>query len=181
MRKIVANFFLSLDGVMEAPNTWHFPYFNEEMGQAVGEGFASSDAMLMGRVNYQEWAAYWPTSTDQPIADIMNNMPKYVVSTTLERADWNNTTLIRGDVAPAITKLKQSKGKDIAMSGSAKLVEWLLHENLLDELRLLIHPIVVGKGRRLFSDGMPSAKLELVRSKPFSNGVIDLTYRLATS
>ena len=118
MRKTVANFFLSLDGVMEAPNTWHFPYFNDEMGEAVGAGFASSDAMLMGRVNYQEWAAYWPTSTDQPIADIMNNMPKYVVSTTLDRADWNNTTVIRGDIAAEITALKQSEGKDIAMSGA---------------------------------------------------------------
>lgn len=112
MRKIVANFFISLDGVVEAPNTWHFPYFNEEMGEAVGEGFASTDAMLMGRVNYQEWAAYWPTSTDQPIAEMMNNMPKYVVSTTLERAEWKNTTLISGNIAAEITKLKQSEGKD---------------------------------------------------------------------
>lgn len=181
MRKIVANFFLSLDGVMEAPNTWHFPYFNDEMGEAIGAGFASSDAMLMGRVNYQEWAAYWPTSTDQPIADIMNNMPKYVVSTSLDRADWNNSTLISGDIAAEITKLKQSSGKDIAMSGSATLAEWLLHAGLLDELRLMVHPIVVGQGRRLFKGGMPRAGLELVQSKTFSTGVVDLTYRLARS
>jgi dihydrofolate reductase len=179
MRKIVANFFLSLDGVMEAPNTWHFPYFNDEMGQAIGEAFAASDALLMGRVLYEEWAAYWPTSTDQPIADVMNNVRKYVVSTTLSAVEWNNSSLIRGDVAAEIAKLKALPGKDIAMSGSATLAEWLLHENLLDELRLFVHPIVVGHGRRLFKDGKPQKALELVASKTFRTGVLDLTYRPA--
>jgi dihydrofolate reductase len=93
MRKLVANFFLSLDGVMEAPDKWQFPYFNDEIGQAVTAAFTSSDALLLGRVNYPEWAAYWPTSTDQPIADIMNNIRKHVVSTTLDTVDWN--TLLR--------------------------------------------------------------------------------------
>lgn len=179
MRKIVANFFLSLDGVMEAPHTWHFPYFNDEMGEAIGASFAASDAMLMGRVLYEEWAAYWPSSTDQPIADVMNNTRKYVVSTTLDRVEWNNSSLIQGDVATEIAKLKALPGKDIAMSGSATLVEWLLHENLLDELRLLVHPIVVGHGRRLFTDGKSSKALELVASKTFRTGVLDLTYRPA--
>jgi dihydrofolate reductase len=169
MRKIVANFFLSLDGVMEAPNTWHFPYFNDEMGQAIGEAFAASDALLMGRVLYEEWAAYWPTSTDQPIADVMNNVRKYVVSTTLDTVEWNNSSLIKGDVATEIAKLKALPGKDIAMSGSATLAE----------LRLFVHPIVVGHGRRLFKDGKPQKALELVASKTFRTGVLDLTYRPA--
>jgi dihydrofolate reductase len=179
VRKIVANFFLSLDGVMEAPHTWHFPYFNDEMGQAVSAGFAASDALLMGRVLYEEWAAYWPTSTDQPIADVMNNVRKYVVSTTLDRVAWNNATLIQGDVAAEIAKLKALPGKDIAVSGSATLVEWLLHQDLLDELRLLVHPIVVGHGRRLFTNGKPTKALELVAAKTFGTGVLDLTYRPA--
>ncbi len=181
MRKLVANFFLSLDGVMESPDKWQFPYFNDEMGQAVNAAFASSDALLMGRVNYQEWAAYWPTSTDQPFADVMNNIRKYVVSTTLDTVEWNNSTLINGDVAGEITKLKQQSGKDIAMSGSATLAEWLLHHNLLDELRVMVHPIVVGQGRRLFTDGKPQKGLELVNSKTYRTGVVDLTYRPAGS
>jgi len=179
MRKIVANFYLSLDGVMEAPDKWTFPYFNDQLGQAVAAGFASSDALLMGRVNYQEWAAYWPASTDQPIADVMNNIRKYVVTTTLDTVEWNNSTLIKGDLAEEITKLKQQPGKNIAMSGSATLAEWLLHEGLLDELRVMVHPIVVGQGRRLFTDGKPQQTLELVDSKTYRTGVVDLTYRPA--
>src|SRR6266542_4053811 len=161
MRKIVANFFLSLDGVMEAPEKWTSPYFNDEVGQAIAESFASSDALLMGRVNYQEWAAVWPTRSG-PQADAMNNFRKYVVSTTLDTVDWKNSTLIKGDVAAALTTLKRQAGKDIAISGSATLAEWLLHENLLDELRLMVQPVVVGEGRRLFNDGKPSKALELI-------------------
>jgi dihydrofolate reductase len=181
MRKLVANFYLSLDGVMEAPENWTFPYFNDEMGQAVAGAFASSDALLLGRVNYQEWAAVWPTRTEQPLADIMNNIRKYVVSTTLDTVEWNNSTLIIGDVAGEVTKLKQQPGKDIAMSGSAALAEWLLHENLLDELRVMVFPVVVGQGRRLFTDGKPQQALRLVDSKTYRTGVVDLTYRPAES
>ena len=181
MRKIVANFFLSLDGVMEAPNKWQFPYYDEEMGQAIGASFAATDALLLGGVNYVEWASYSPAHADQPIAGIMNNIRKYVVSTTLDSVEWNNSSLITGDVAAEITKLKQQSGKDIAMSGSATLAEWLLHENLLDELRLMVCPVVVGQGRRLFKDDKPQNPLQLVNSKTYGTGVVDLTYRPARS
>jgi dihydrofolate reductase len=181
MRKVVAYEFISLDGVIEAPDQWHFPYFDEEMGEAVGEGFAASDAMLMGRVNYEGWAAYWPEQDpeENPIADTMNGRRKYVVSTTLEEPlEWNNSTLIKGnEFAEEIRNLKGQEGKDIAISGGPTLVRSLLDHGLLDELRLFVHPIVVGSGRRLFEDEAESRPLELVDSKTFKTGVLYLTYR----
>jgi dihydrofolate reductase len=179
-RRIVAHFFVSLDGVVESPEKWHFGYFNDEMGAAVGAGFETSDALLMGGTNYREWSAYWPASTDQPIADIMNSTTKYVVSNTLTSADWSNTTLITGDgVADQLRAIKALPGKDIAMSGSATLVNWLLEQGLLDELNLLVHPVVVGTGKRLFDTAAGQRGLELVSSRTFSTGVIDATYRPA--
>ena len=181
MRKVVAAEFLSLDGVMESPDKWHFPYFNEEMGQAVGEGFAAADAMLMGRVNYEEWAAFWPEQDPQenPIADHMNGVRKYVVSTTLEEPlEWNNSTLIGENVVEEIAELKRQAGGDISISGSPTLVRSLLKDGLIDELRLMVHPVVVGGGKRLFEEGDRVA-LELVDSKTFSTGVVYLTYRPA--
>lgn len=181
-RRIVANFFLSLDGVMEAPERWHLPYFDEEMGQAVGAGFASSDALLLGATNYRQWSQYWPGVADSPIADAMNGMPKYVVSDSLDRADWANSTLIRrAEAAAALGDLKERDGKDIAVSGSATLVRWLLAERLLDELHLLVHPVVVGDGRRLFEPGMAPASLELVSARPFTTGVVYQIYRPVAS
>jgi dihydrofolate reductase len=181
MRKVVAYEFISLDGVIEAPDQWHFPYFDEEMGEAVGESFAASDALLMGRVNYEGWAAYWPEQDpeENPIADTMNGRRKYVVSTTLEEPlEWNNSTLIKGnEFAEEIRNLKGQEGKDIAISGGPTLVRSLLDHGLLDELRLFVHPIVVGSGRRLFEDEAESRPLELVDSKTFKTGVLYLTYR----
>jgi dihydrofolate reductase len=180
MRKVVAAEFVSLDGVMESPDKWHFPYFNEEMGQAVGEGFAAADAMLMGRVNYEEWAAYWPGQDpeENPMAAQMNSMQKYVVSTTLEEPlGWQNSTLIGQDVADEIANLKQGEGGDIVISGSGALVRSLLHLGLLDELKLMVHPILVGSGKRLFEEGAGQKKLELVDFRTFSTGVLYLTYR----
>jgi dihydrofolate reductase len=175
MRKVVAAEFLSLDGVMESPDKWHFPYFNEEMGQAIGEGFAAADAMLMGRVNYEEWAAFWPGQDPQ-----MNAMQKYVVSTTLEEPlGWQNSTLIGENVAEEIATLKQGEGGDIVISGSGALVRSLLQYGLLDELKLMIHPVVVGGGKRLFEDDGEQKALELVESKTFETGVLYLTYRPA--
>ena len=182
MRKVVAAEFLSLDGVMESPDKWHFPYFNEEMGQAVGEGFAAADAMLMGRVNYEEWAAFWPGQDpeENPMAAQMNAMKKYVVSTTLEEPlGWQNSTLISENVADELANLKQGEGGDIVISGSGALVRSLLRYGLLDELKLMIHPILVGSGKRLFEEGEEQTKLELVDSKTFSTGVLYLTYRPA--
>jgi dihydrofolate reductase len=182
MRKIAAAEFLSLDGVMESPDKWHFPYFNEEMGQALEEGFAASDAMLMGRVNYEEWVAFWPEQDpeENPMAAQMNSMQKYVVSTTLEEPlDWQNSTLINENVAEEIAKLKQGEGGDIVISGSGSLVRSLLQYGLLDELKLMIHPILVGSGKRLFEEGEEQTKLQLVDSKTFSTGVLYLTYQPA--
>ena len=177
MRKIVSNFFVSLDGVVESPDQWHFPYFDEAMGEIVGAGLATTDAMLMGGTLYREWAAYWPTSTDEGIADVMNNQTKYVVSRTLDSADWNNTTLIRDDVVDRIREVKSAPGQDIAMSGSATLMRFLLGEGLIDELALLVHPIVVGTGAKLFPDGTPTCALELVQSRTLPTGVLHLVYR----
>src|SRR5215210_4075954 len=182
MRKVVAAEFLSLDGVMEAPDKWHFPYFNEEMGQAVEEGFAAADAMLMGRVNYEEWAAFWPGQDPEvnPMAAQMNSMQKYVVSTTLEEPlSWQNSTLIGEDVGEEIGRLKQGDGGDIVISGSGALVRSLLQYGLLDELKLMIHPVVVGGGKRLFEDFGEHKALELVDSQTFATGVVYLTYRPA--
>lgn len=181
MRKVTAGLFVSLDGVVESPEKWHFPYFNDEMGEAVEAAISASDAMLLGRVTYQEFAAYWPgvSSEDEPFATHMNNTPKYVVSKTLDKAEWNNSTLISGNVAEEITKLKQQSGKNIGITGSATLVQTLLQDDLLDELGLMIHPVVVGSGKRLFQEGGGPKGLKLVDSMTFSTGVVSLTYQPA--
>ncbi len=183
MRKIVAGVFISLDGVYEAPDQWHFPSFNDEMGDAIGAQMATSDGMMLGRVTYDEFAAYWPQQTADgeagEMADVMNATPKYVLSSTLKRADWQNTTLLDGtDAAAALTRLKQQPGKAIAITGSGTLVRTLLRAGLLDELRLLVHPIVVGHGKRLFDDG-EQVPLKLTDAKTFSTGVLALTYERA--
>jgi dihydrofolate reductase len=177
MRKIKSNFFISLDGVVESPDQWHFPYFNDEMGDAVSAGFATADAMLMGRVLYDEWAAYWPEHADQPFGDVMNAMKKYVVSSSLQTAEWQNSEIISGDVAQKLTDLKAQDGGDIAMSGSATTVRWLLREGLVDELNLLVHPIAVGGGlARLFPPDEPTIPLEPLSAETFTTGVLSLSY-----
>jgi dihydrofolate reductase len=181
MRKVIAVEFVSLDGVMESPEEWAFSYSNDEMEEANASGMAASDAMLLGRVTYQEFASFWAdrTSDDAQSADYINNTSKFVVSTTLDTVEWQNSTLIEGDVAEEITKLKQQLGKDIAILGSGTLVRSLLQDDLLDELRLIIHPIVLGSGKRLFEDGGDQKALELVDSKTFGTGVLYLTYQPA--
>ena len=182
MRKVVASEFVSLDGVVESPEKWHFPYFNDQMGEAIGAAMAASDAMLMGRVLYEEWAAFWPNQDpdENPVAARMNGVRKYVVSTTLEEPlEWQNSTLIGDNVAEEISKLKEQPGKDISISGSPTLVRSLLQDGLLDELRLMLHPIVVGSGKRLFEDGGDQKALQLVDSRTFSTGVLYLTYQPA--
>ncbi len=183
MRKLVASFFISLDGVVESPDKWHFPYFNEEMGAAVGEAMGATDSLLLGRRTYDEWAAYWPHQdpASDPFVSIMNDTPKYVASTTLTEVDWQNSTLLEGDLADAVNELKAKPGKNIGMSGSATLVRSLLERGLVDELRLLVHPLVVGQGAKLFPDGSSPVSLELVDSKALSTGVLDLTYRPAAA
>jgi dihydrofolate reductase len=176
MGKIVSNFFMSLDGVVEAPDRWHMPYFNDEMGAAVGRGMETNAAFLMGRVLYHEWSAFWPDQDeDDEFAGFFNNHPKYVVSNSLKTADWNNTTVVSGDVAQRLREIKDGADGDLVISGSATLVRSLLADGLVDELRVLVHPIVVGHGARLFEDTSPHA-LELVSNEVFSTGVLNLTY-----
>jgi dihydrofolate reductase len=177
VRKIKSNFFISLDGVVEAPDQWHFPYFDDEMGAAVGAGFATTDAMLMGRVLYEESAEYWPEHADEPFGDVMNSMKKYVVSGSLQAAEWENSEIVSGDVARKLTDIKAQDGGDISMSGSATTVRWLLREGLLDELNLLVHPILVGDGMaRLFPADEPSIPLALLSAQTFKSGVLNLSY-----
>ena len=180
MRKIKSYFFFSLDGVVESPDQWHFPYLDDEMGEAVGAGFATADAMLMGRVLYDEWAAYWPQHADEPFGDVMNSIKKYVVSNTLRSTEWQNSELVGGDVAKSLNNIKAQDGADIAMSGSATTVRWLLREGILDELNLLVHPIVVGDGMaRLFPPDSMRIPLKLVSSQTFKSGVLNLSYARA--
>jgi dihydrofolate reductase len=151
------------------------------MGQAVGEQMAEADTMLLGRRTYEDFAAYWPNQgSDVEGADFMNNTPKLVVSTTLQSATWHNSTLISGNVAQELRRLKQQPGKHISITGSGTLVGSLLRDNLLDELRLLVHPIVVGSGKRLFDDLGGQVPLKLVDAKTFSTGVLYLTYAPAS-
>ena len=182
MRKVTAGLFVSLDGVTESPEKWQLPYFDDEMGEAVGAAMAAADAMLLGRVTYQEFASYWPgvSSEEQPFAGYMNDTPKYVASTTLEEPlGWNNSVLIKGDVAEEIASLKRQPGNNIGITGSITLVQSLLREDLIDELGLMVHPVVVGGGKRLFGEGAGPKGLELVDSKTFATGVVYLTYRPA--
>lgn len=175
MGKIISNFFISLDGVVEAPDQWHFPYFDDQMGAAVSSGMGTTKAMLMGRKLYHEWSQYWPTSTDDPeLTAFFNDIDKYVLSASMENADWKNTTVLSGDPAE-IRALKERTDGDIQMSGSATTARWLLANGLLDELRLLLHPIAVGKGQRLFED-TPTHRLRLTASETFESGVLNLTY-----
>ncbi len=176
MRKVIAGLFISLDGVVESPGEWQFDHFDAEMGASMSAHIAAEDTVLLGRVTYQEWADYWPTSNDEPYASHINNTAKYVVSTTLDKVAWQNSTLIKGNLAGEIARLKQQPGGNIGVAGSPTLVESLLQDNLLDELTLMIHPVVVGSGKRLFKDGRPLERLKLVGSKITSTGVAILTY-----
>jgi len=136
----------------------------------------------MGRVLYDEWAAYWPEHADEPFGDVMNSMKKYVVSNSLQAADWQNTEIVSGDVTQTLSDLKSQEGGDISMSGSATTVRWLLREGLLDELNLLVHPIAVGDGlARLFAPDEPSVPLQLLSAEPFKSGVLNLSYAPAQS
>src|SRR3989440_12069600 len=153
MRKVVAGLFMTLDGVVESPEKWQ-EHFDEDMGEAMMEQLTSQDVVLLGRVTYQEWASYWPTATDEPFASFINSTPKYVFSTTLDSVEeWQNSTLIKGDLAQEIAKLKRLAGKNIGTAGSPSLVYSLLEQDLLDELILLVHPVVAGDGNGLSTEG----------------------------
>ena len=177
MRKIIVSEFVSLDGVMEAPHKWHFQFWHDEMGQYKLDELFASDALLLGRVTYQGFASAWPSMTDEAgFADRMNNLPKYVVSTTLEEVEWTNSHLIKENVVEELAKLKEQPGQDVLIGGSADLVNSLMPHGLIDEYRLMVHPIVVGSGKRLFKDGVNTTILKLSDTKAFPSGVIVLTY-----
>jgi dihydrofolate reductase len=191
MPKIVVSEFLTLDGVMQGPGDpdedrsggfdrggWQLPYFDEAFGEFVMGGMAKAGAFLLGRRTYETFAAYWPNQpADDPVAPTMNAMPKYVVSTTLsEPLSWQNSSLIRDDVPNAIAALREGSGKDIQVIGSGELVQTLVRRGLVDEYRLTVHPIVLGKGKRLFRDLDVPSRLRLVESKPTSTGVLLLTF-----
>jgi len=180
MRKTVAGLAVSVDGVVESPSNWML--MNDEMGEVIGAGIAQSDAILLGRRTYLEFADLWPNqSHDVLMADFMNNTPKHIVSSTLDRLDWANSSLVAGDLAEEVTRLKQQRGKNILIPGSPRLVCSLLRAGLLDELGLMVHPIVAGSGMRLFEQMTHQVCLELVESRTFSTGVVFLSYRPAAT
>jgi dihydrofolate reductase len=185
MRKLVASFFISLDGVVQGPGPeedfelagWTMPYWDDDIAAFVQAGMEAADTLLLGRVTYQGFAAAFASSTS-PDAEVMNAYRKYVVSTTLEQADWNNSSLITGNVVEEVARLKQQPGQDIGMSGSGTLVQSLLRHNLIDELNLLIYPVVLGRGKRLFEDGL-KVNLKLKQSTTSRSGVLLTTYQVA--
>lgn len=179
MGSITSGLFISLDGVIESPETWHFDYFNDEMGAVVGAMMSDAEATLLGRQTYDEFAAYWPGADPaDPITAQLNGARKYVVSTTLSDPTWQNTSVIDGDVRAELTALKQTT--KLSTTGSATLVRWLLDEGLIDELHLLVHPVVVGSGRKLFPDGA-KVPLTLLSATTFTTGVVHLVYAPVTS
>jgi dihydrofolate reductase len=185
MRKITAGLFMSVDGVVEDPQDWHFPYFNDEMGVAVDRQLGSADTVLLGRVTYDSFAGAWPDreeagGEDAGMAKALGDARKIVVSTQDLQFTWRNSEQLKGDLLDAVTELKNEPGgSDIAMSGSVSVVRQLLAAGLLDELHLLVHPIAVRKGTRLFDDGEP-IPLKLLSSETFETGVLHLTYTLDT-
>jgi len=176
-RTLAATLFMTLDGVVEAPDKWSFPFWSDETGKFKLDELRATDALLLGRVTYEGFAAAWPGRKDEEgFADRFNSMPKYVASKTLKKPEWNNSHLVKGDLAAEVSKLKQQPGHDIVIHGSPTLIRSLLPHDLIDEYRLLVYPIVLGRGKRLF-DEESQAKLKLVESETFSKGVVKLVYR----
>ncbi|MEU8138673.1 dihydrofolate reductase family protein [Streptodolium elevatio] len=181
MRKITAGLFISLDGVVEAPDQWHFPYFNDEMGEAVGSLMGSADTLLLGRETYDSFAGAWPGreaegGDDAGFAKSLGDMRKIVVSNRALELTWRNSEQLTGDLVESVTALKNEPGGDISLSGSVSVVRQLLAAGLLDELHLLVHPIAVRKGLRLFDEAETTLPLALKSSTAFSTGVVHLVY-----
>jgi dihydrofolate reductase len=176
MRKIVVTEFITVDGVIEEPQKWSFPYWNDEIAKFKNDELAAADALLLGRTTYDGFAKAWPGRKDEEgFAERMNSYPKYVVSKTLKDPEWNNTHVFAEHFAGDIAKLKEEQGKDILIFGSGQLVNTLLELGLVDQIQLMVYPIALGKGKRLFRDENET-KLELKRSKQFDTGVVLLVY-----
>ena len=193
MGKVVVVNNVTLDGVMQAParpdedtrggfthGGWAIPYNDAIMGQMMGERMAQPGSLLLGRRTYMDFFAVWPNRTDNPFTPVLNATQKYVASTTLaEPLPWSNSTLLKGDVAEAVARLKEQPEQNLGILGSGALIQTLIRHNLIDEFVLLIHPLVLGTGRRLFPDGVAPATLRLVNAVPTTTGVIIATYQLA--
>lgn len=201
MRKVIVSEFVTLDGIMESPDKWSFQFWNEEAAKYKFDELFASDALLLGRVTYQLFAAAWSTMTDEdnlkvineaggdvetlhintdnknPFSDRMNSIEKYVISSTLQEVEWNNSRLIKGNIEEEISKLKQQSGQDILVEGSAFLVDSLMQLDLIDEYRLMVFPIVLGSGKRLFKDARDKKVLKFADVKTFRSGVVVLTYK----
>ncbi len=186
--------FMTLDGIMQAPGGpdedrdggfehggWSFPYFSEDMGEVIGDAFANAECFLLGRKTYEIFAASWPNfpDKDDPVASKLNNLPKYVVSTTLDKAEWQPTQVIRGDIPSEVAKLKDQYAGEIQVHGSAGLAQTLHAHGLIDEYRLFIEPVVLGAGKRLFEPGAEPTALRLVDSKPMNKGAVLAIYQPA--
>src|SRR6266496_1319737 len=181
MRKVVVSTYVSLDGVFEDP-AWSAPYWSDEAQRFAHDQLFSSDALLVGRSTYEAFAAAWPTEEwierEGDFAERMNSLPKYVASTSLEEPlEWNNSHLLKGDVAEAVAKLKEEPGQDLLMYSSVGLMNTLMERDLIDGYRLWVHPVVLGSGRRLFSEGIDKTELELVDTTTLPNGVVVLAYQ----
>ena len=186
MRKITAGLFIALDGVVEAPDQWHFPYFNEEMGAAVGATLGAADTVLFGRKTYDSFAGAWPEreaagEEDADFAKALGDARKIVVSNQKLEFTWRNSEQLAGDLVEAVSALKSEPGGNIALSGSVSIVRQLLATGLLDELHLLVHPLAVRNGMRLFDEGGTPIPLRLISSETFETGVLNLAYGPAES
>jgi dihydrofolate reductase len=180
MRKVIAGLFHSVDGVVEAPNEFQFDSFDDELGQEMGAIMGNIGTVLMGRVGYSEWAGYWPNAQqDLDFAGFINGVEKYVASETLKPSDltWSNAHLIEGDFLDFVRDLKSGEGSDICAMGGISLVRQLVFAGLMDELTLITHPVIAGKGRHLFEPGDPTTRLELVRARTTSKGNVVQVYR----
>jgi dihydrofolate reductase len=192
--RLTLHTFLTLDGVMQAPGApdedtdggfahggWSYPYGDEDFGNTVALWFGNVDAFLLGRKTYEIFSNYWPhaTGADDPVANKLNELPKFVASTTLESVDWNNSSLIRGDVATEVAKLKAQPGNELQVHGSGGLAQTLIEHDLVDEYRLLFFPVHLGSGKKLFRDGANAAALRLTGTSTTGAGVVIATYEPA--
>jgi dihydrofolate reductase len=184
MRKLIVTEYVTVDGVMEDPGGqkggrggWSRPFWSDEVGKYKFDELFAADTLLLGRLTYEGFAAAWPKFKDEAgFADRMNNLPKYVVSTTLDNPEWNNTRVIKGDLVEAVTALKQAEGLAILVAGSSQLVHSLRQHDLVDEYRLMVHPVVLGGGLPLFRDSAGVTRLKLLGTQNLPKGIVVLTY-----
>jgi len=180
MRKLVVSAWTTLDGIFDAKtmSEWFAPFDSPERQAYIRDGILACDALLLGRTTYEMLAPHWSVqkNNEMGVADKLNSAPKFVVSSKLKKAEWNNSTIIKKNVKEEVTKLKNQPGKEIQIEGSAILVESLMEDGLIDEYRFLVHPVIIGSGKRFFKDGMQSAGMKLTKSQPLDKGVMLLCY-----